>query len=1100
MKPTLVLLCTMLIALAGTAAHAADTKGWTYGTYSLTEGATYPMPPGASSAYLSLQLRREGFVFGASIDAADETNWIIIYRAISGTTWTSIGRPVDASLANTPNGEFALAVSITAGGKLRVYLSAYNYSDFHPSPTAGTPITRAFVYSDDTPATTGWADVFASGADVANAMWCTDPTVGSDRAGGMREQTDNADDMHPILRQDGVDADLHGELDVLPAAGIQPPYLSLITAMNGDHLAMIYCATLADLDDDVFEVLYRDRGDALGQVSLFPRPASVAFPGFTSTDGELDVRDISPGAVIVSWDDLSAADTDDEASFLWTPATGNHVVRFAPLAAADHANAVFSINPSSSAAVGSSGTQTEAGGLYIPVRWTINAAASPPVISAATSLVEELHPSREAELTGDWAEANHIDEHGVITVGYGSWNNLLIPLPTLTVTTSATTVAEPSGSVALTVTRSGSTLLPLTAGLTVSGTATAGDYSISGATAVSATHLRVVIPAGQASAVVTVQAADDAATEADETLGVALRNAINTDFADSSPFKAGDARATYNIGATSHSVALTVTSDDVDGNPATSLSLSTPSGSSTTAINASAVFTVQFAAGVTGFVAGDVTATDGATVADFVAVDADTYTFTVAKAADGAFALSVAAGVCVRSGSADGNLASTTLNLAFDSVAPAVSAPDLAGADDSGSSSSDNLTRRASNLTMSGTAESGAIVRVQEGATVLATTTASGGAWTVDIGLSGEGAHNLVAQASDRAGNATNSAALAITLDTTVPALAITAPAAGAYDDDGDITVTGTVEVGAELGLSVDGGATTSPAVIAGAWSSVHLGLGEGERVFLATATDAAGNVATVERRATVDSIAPTVALTTPLPSTAANPIAVTVTFSESVTGFDAAVDLLIVGATVASSSGSGAVYTVMLTPTAGTILVDLAAGTAADAAGNANAAVTQLAITAVTGITAVAATAIGQEDPTSASPVVFTVTFGAAIDLATFVAADCALGGTAGGTRSAVVAVDASAPSNTRFTVTVSGMATTSGTVTFAVPADRVATGASEPNAASNAASVTWNAPVVTAPPRRGGGGGGGSCGLGGGFAALGITVFLIQRRRSRA
>ena len=71
----------------------------------------------------------------------------------------------------------------------------------------------------------------------------------------------------------------------------------------------------------------------------------------------------------------------------------------------------------------------------------------------------------------------------------------------------------------------------------------------------------------------------------------------------------------------------------------------------------------------------------------------------------------------------------------------------------------------------------------------------------------------------------------------------------------------------------------------------------------------------------------------------------VTVTFSEEVTGFEAA-DLTVVGGTV-TVSGSGAQYTAVVTPSAsGTVTVDVAAGVVQDAAGNGNEAEAQLSVT----------------------------------------------------------------------------------------------------------------------------------------------------------
>jgi hypothetical protein len=61
---------------------------------------------------------------------------------------------------------------------------------------------------------------------------------------------------------------------------------------------------------------------------------------------------------------------------------------------------------------------------------------------------------------------------------------------------------------------------------------------------------------------------------------------------------------------------------------------------------------------------------------------------------------------------------------------------DLANEDDSGSSNSDNLTKKTNNLAISGTAEANATVELFNGTTSLGTVTAnSGGNFTLDIDL-----------------------------------------------------------------------------------------------------------------------------------------------------------------------------------------------------------------------------------------------------------------------------------------------------------------------------------------------------------------------------
>jgi len=111
--------------------------------------------------------------------------------------------------------------------------------------------------------------------------------------------------------------------------------------------------------------------------------------------------------------------------------------------------------------------------------------------------------------------------------------------------------------------------------------------------------------------------------------------------------------------------------------------------------------------------------------------------------------------------------------------------------------------------------------------------------------------------------------------------------------------------------------------------------------------TDAAGNTnsAATQFTWTQDDTSPTVAIT----SSSSNPatgstFAVTITFSESTSNFVVG-DITVSGGS-ASLSGSGTTYTATITPSAdGTVTVDVAAGVATDAYGNANTAATQFSI-----------------------------------------------------------------------------------------------------------------------------------------------------------
>ena len=103
----------------------------------------------------------------------------------------------------------------------------------------------------------------------------------------------------------------------------------------------------------------------------------------------------------------------------------------------------------------------------------------------------------------------------------------------------------------------------------------------------------------------------------------------------------------------------------------------------------------------------------------------------------------------------------------------------------------------------------------------------------------------------------------------------------------------------------------------------------------------------------TADVTNPLPRITTDTQAPATGPFEITITFPEPVTGFDAS-DLVVVNGAVSDFSGSGAVYTATVTPTAPphdvkTITIDIAAGAGTDAGGNTSLAAEQFSIEADT-------------------------------------------------------------------------------------------------------------------------------------------------------
>ncbi len=246
----------------------------------------------------------------------------------------------------------------------------------------------------------------------------------------------------------------------------------------------------------------------------------------------------------------------------------------------------------------------------------------------------------------------------------------------------------------------------------------------------------------------------------------------------------------------------------------------------------------------------------------------------------------------------------------------------------------------------------------------------------------------------------------------------------------------------------------------------------EGSYAVLVQATDGVGNttLSGSEMTATFvyDVTAPTVTINQAggqADPSKNSPINFTVVFNESVTGFTNS-DVTLAGsagATTANVTGSGTTYNVAVSGMTGdgTVIATLTANVAADAAGNGNVASTSADNTVTYDTTAPTVTinqAAGQADPTSASPINFTVVFSeTTINFAT---GDVTLTGSALPTTATVTG------SGTTYNVAVAGM-TAQGTVTATIGAGVATDAAGNNNTASTSTDNTVTrdtlAPSVT-------------------------------------
>ncbi len=136
-----------------------------------------------------------------------------------------------------------------------------------------------------------------------------------------------------------------------------------------------------------------------------------------------------------------------------------------------------------------------------------------------------------------------------------------------------------------------------------------------------------------------------------------------------------------------------------------------------------------------------------------------------------------------------------------------------------------------------------------------------------------EGAHTAAARVRDLAGNQASVTGHAFSVDTLAPTLGFEVPAEGAYLGALPVAVRlGYADAGSGLALAtlvvtVDGSDRTALFTSGPAQATAELGpgvLGEGLHLLVARLRDVAGNLATVERRFTLDTQAPVVSISTP--------------------------------------------------------------------------------------------------------------------------------------------------------------------------------------------------------------------------------------------
>ena len=488
-------------------------------------------------------------------------------------------------------------------------------------------------------------------------------------------------------------------------------------------------------------------------------------------------------------------------------------------------------------------------------------------------------------------------------------------------------------------------------------------------------------------------------------------------------------------------------------------------------------FTVTFSEPVTGFSAADVSlagSTAGGSLSALVSGSGANYTVSVSgMTTTGVVLASLATGAA---SDAVGNPSSTSTSgdssVTFDNSGPTVTINQAAAQTDPANTSPIQFAVLFSEPVVGFTAGDVSFAGSTVGGTLAASVSGTGASYTISVtGMAGSGTVFVsipVGAATDLAGNssaASTSSDNIVTYSPLGPTVTIN-QMAGAIGRSGqpdptsaspitfsvvfsapvtgftgsDINFTGST-VGGSLGASVSG---------SGASYSVSItGMSGNGTVVASIPADAAIDSAGVGNRAststdnsvTFDTTAPTVTINqgaTQIDPTSTSPIQFSVTFSEPVVGFNAA-DVSLAGSSVggtlvASVTGSGANYTVSVTGMSGTgtVVANIPAAAAKDAAGNNSQGSTSTDNTVTFGTTGPSVTinqAAGQPDPTNGSPIQFAVVFSSPVT--GFTGGDINFtGSTVGGTLVANV----TGVGNT-YAVSVTGMSGT-GTVVATIPA----------------------------------------------------------------
>ncbi|MDI1255667.1 MAG: Ig-like domain-containing protein [Flavobacterium sp.] len=362
--------------------------------------------------------------------------------------------------------------------------------------------------------------------------------------------------------------------------------------------------------------------------------------------------------------------------------------------------------------------------------------------------------------------------------------------------------------------------------------------------------------------------------------------------------------------------------------------------------------TFTFSESVTGFDSSDVVVTGGSIGS--VSGSGANYTANITPTADGAITVNVAAAKATDAAT-NGNTAATQLSRTSDRTSPTIVSMNASVANPTNSNSftlTITFSESVSNFVVGDLSMSNASLSSFSGG--------SGSVYTVTVTPTADGtvtANISAGVATDAAGNGNAAATqFSITVDRSQPTVSITSSVGASITNSNPIPVTITfseaVSNFVQGDISVGNGTISGYTVNSSSIYSFNLIPSGNGTVTVNVAANAAndsagnGNAAATQFSKTFDSTNPTVSITSVTTSpTNSSSIPITVTFSETVTGFNQS-DITPGNGSITNFSGSGANYSFSLTPTsAGAVTASIVGGIATDAAGNGNSAATQFSI-----------------------------------------------------------------------------------------------------------------------------------------------------------